>query len=238
MKETLMYQAVRSFLEGQGYAVRSEVKDCDLVAVKDGQVTVLEFKRAFGIPILKQAVERQKAVDSVYVVLPKPKPFVMSKSWRSTCHLLRRLELGLLLVDLHSVPQKVHVMFHPTPVSYRRKKHVERAILKEAAGRSDDYNVAGSCRVKLVTAYRELSVKTACYLQVFGPMAPKDLKSMDFEAKVGSILSDNFYGWFSRVRRGVYRLSAKGEADIREYPELYERYIGQARYEKPTQDGV
>lgn len=100
MKETDMYPAVRHFLVSQGYTVRSEVRGCDVVAEKDGRFVVLEMKTRLSVALLAQAASRQRAVESVYVVIPHPGDRVKTREWRQTCHLLRRLELGLLLVTL------------------------------------------------------------------------------------------------------------------------------------------
>ncbi len=229
MKETDMYRPVYDFLAAQGYTVRSEVRGCDLVAVRGDEILAFEFKKAFGLRLLEQAVERQRSSDSVYVVLPHPKGRTRAKKWRTACHLLHRLELGLVLVDFTCDPPRVEVGFHPMPTALRKRKDTRRAILKEVSGRSCDYNKAGSTGVPLVTAYRESSIKIACYLNVFGPSSPARLRGYGTDPKTGTILYDNFYGWFIRVRRGVYELAPKGLADLSSYPELAETYRNKAR---------
>src|SRR5690554_5480577 len=96
--ESDLSQPIIELLEAQGYRVRSEVRDCDIAATKDNQLVVVELKRNLSVTLLGQAVDRQRFADAVYVAVPKPKRHNGSR-WRETIHLLRRLELGLLLVS-------------------------------------------------------------------------------------------------------------------------------------------
>ena len=45
-KETELYPPVKAYMEQRGYLVRSEVRDCDLAAVKDGHLVVVEGQSA------------------------------------------------------------------------------------------------------------------------------------------------------------------------------------------------
>ena len=58
-KETDMYEPIKKKLEGLGYTVRAEVKDCDIVAVKDDEMSVVEMKRSFNITVVYQAMNRR-----------------------------------------------------------------------------------------------------------------------------------------------------------------------------------
>lgn len=100
MPETDLYHPIRAFLETNGYTVRSEVKDCDMVAIKGDDLLIIELKQRFGMDLLVQATQRQRASDSVYVALPRSALPRGRKRWSHIRHLLRRLELGLILVDL------------------------------------------------------------------------------------------------------------------------------------------
>jgi hypothetical protein len=139
------------------------------------------------------------------------------------CHLLKRLELGLIVISLQGKPS-VEVVFHPVPFASRQNKQARRSILREVAGRSGDYNVAGSSGRKLMTAYRENSIHIACCLERYGQMSPKELQRLGTADKSADILRNNYYGWFERVARGLYELSAKGKAELMVYKELTEYY--------------
>lgn len=227
IKETDLYGPLREYLEARGYTVRSEVRDCDVVAERDGDIIVLEQKRSLSLALLAQAADRQRASDSVYVVVPHPGDRVQSRGWLSTCRLLRRLELGLVLVDLDGDQigkPDVEIAFHPVRHERRTKKDVRRAVIAELHGRSADLNTGGSTGKKIVTAYRENAVRIACCLDVHGPLSPARLRDLGTGKRTGSILLDNFYKWFERVNRGVYALSTKGRDELSSYPELVMHY--------------
>ena len=51
-------------------------------------------------------------------------------------------------------------------------------------------------------------------------MSPKQLRDLGCHPKTQNILYANHYGWFERVRRGVYRLDGAGLAALGEYGEV------------------
>ncbi len=222
-RETDLHQPVSDYLTEQGYRVRSEVNGCDMVAVKDEEMMALEFKLHFNASLLVQAAKRQRATASVYVVLPRPKKGMRSKEWQGQRLLLRRLELGLIFVALGPHP-RVEVVFHPQPFDLRRRKQDYTAIIREVQLRSADYNQGGSSKRKLVTAYRENAIQIAAYLQQRGPLSTKSLRALGTGEKTTVILYDNVYGWFERVSRGVYTLTARGIMEVANYPELMAHY--------------
>jgi hypothetical protein len=213
-----------------GYTVRSEVKDCDIAAVKGDELLIIEVKKTLNVPLLVQAVRRQRMTDSVYVAIPRPAN--KGKWWRESRgaqHLLRRLELGLILVSLDPGKPPVEIVFHPLPFARRKRAKSRRAVLQEIASRSADYNRAGSTRTKLATAYRENAIHIACCLFNQGSMSPAALRALGTGPKTLSILRFNAYGWFERVDQGVYSLSSHGAKDLGNWPELKRHYLGAAR---------
>ncbi len=222
MKETDLYPPIKAYLESNDYLVRSEVRDCDIVAVKDDDLIVIELKTGANMQLLVQATDRQKISDSVYVAVPVPKAR-RSRHWRGIKRVLRRLELGLITVALDSPSKTVQVEFDPLPFQRRKTPARRRAVIQEVADRSGDYNVAGSNRRKLMTAYKENAILVACCLSQHGPMSPAELRTCGTGAKTTSILSNNFYGWFQRVARGVYQLTDKGAVELKDYPEITAR---------------
>jgi hypothetical protein len=221
--ETDLYPPLYTYLTAQGYSVRSEVKHCDIIATKGEDIVAIEMKRGFTLKLVMQAVKRQRITDSVYVAIPRPRTGLRSKSWQEMCHLLKRLELGLIVVSLQG-NGCVEVIFHPIPFVSRQNKQARRSILREVAGRSGDFNVGGSSGRKLMTAYREDSIFIACCLEAFGQMSPKELKKLGTTDKSADILRHNYYGWFERIARGTYQLSGKGQGELNEYQEIAEYY--------------
>ena len=224
LKETDLYRPLRDYLIAQGYTVRSEVRDCDITATKGGDLVVIEMKRQFCTQLLVQATRRQRAADSVYVAIPRKGTHKSYAHWRGLQHLLRRLEVGLILISPHARFRPVEIVFHPLPFERKRSAKSRRAILQEIAGRSGDYNRGGSTRQELVTAYRENAIAVACCLEQRGPLAPKALRALGTGPKTLSILSANFYGWFERVARGVYALKPAGNAGLARYQFLAEKH--------------
>ena len=226
LRESDLYGPVRDWLVAQGYTVRGEVKDCDITAVKGDDLIMIELKRSFGVSLLVQAAQRQRTTDSVYVALPRPKGGIYTRRWRAATHLLRRLELGLILVTLAGRAPHVEVVFHPLPHERKKATKSKRAILTEIEGRSGDYNEGGTTRRKRITAYRENALQIACLLEQNGPMTPRKLRELGTGPKTLSILSSNVYGWFERVERGVYRITQQGREELKTYTHVTRRFAG------------
>ncbi len=223
IREVDLYPPVRDYLEQHGYLVRGEVLGCDITALKGEDLVVIELKRQITLELLIQATRRQRVTDSVYVAAPRPEKMPPRK-WRGILHLLRRLELGLILVSFGGGKARVEVAFHPVPFSRRKQAPQRRAILREMGGRSADLNAGGSTRRKLVTAYRENALRIAWRLDLLGPQCPKALRLLGTGEKTQAILADNVYGWFERVERGVYALTEQGKAALGEYAALVSQW--------------
>ncbi len=224
LRETDLYEPIRQFLVSQGYTVRAEVADCDITAYKDGELLVVELKRRFSLDLLLQAIDRQRVTESVYVALPGPFDLRRGSRWHGIKRLLRRLELGLIVVDLHRERPQARVVFHPAPHRARQSKHKRLAVLEEMIGRSGNRNLGGSTREKLVTAYRENAIHVACCLERYGPLTPRQLRALGTGSKTTSILYKDVYGWFDRVARGLYALSPRGRAALKDYSDLVGEY--------------
>lgn len=221
LSETDLYLPIYEHLVAQGYTVRSEVRNCDLTATKDDELIVVELKRQFSTQLLIQAAKRQRVADSVYVALPRP---ALGKKWADIRHLLRRLELGLILVSFRSRKPKVEVAFHPLPFERKRRNRDRRAILREIVSRSGDFNRAGSHRRPLATAYREEAIHIACHLEHHGPLSPRALRALGTGPKTRTILYGDVYGWFERVDRALYALRPQGAEELARYPQLAAHY--------------
>ncbi len=228
--ETDLAGPVCGYLEAQGYRVRSEVKDCDIAAVKGDDLLIVELKKTLNLALVVQAVRRQRMTDSVYCAVPRPpNKWKWWKESRGVFHLLRRLELGLLLVSVGNGAPPVEVVFHPVPFSRRKRAPARRAVLEEIAHRTGDFNRAGSTRTKLMTAYRENAIHIACCLESRGRLSPAALRALGTGPKTQSILHFNAYGWFERVDKGVYALSPRGREELKGYPVLARRYKARLR---------
>jgi hypothetical protein len=241
-KEIELYPPIKEWLEQLGYTVRSEVRGCDIVAMRnasDSQPIIVEMKKSFNLALLYQAVERLELTPYVYVAIETPEHAskTIQKNHRSMEQLCRRLQIGLLTVRFRangtSIVQVVmDPIVHGESVvpSSKKSKRVARqqvALLKEFAARSGDHNIGGSTRQKLVTAYREQALLCAYWLNKLGPLEPKKLRTQPgmLPAKIQPLLHNNVYGWFERVNRGIYQVNEEGKKALVEYSKLVEQII-------------
>ena len=209
-KETDLYEPIRAFLEEEGYQVQAEVKDCDIAAVKDGQLLIVELKKAFNLKLVYQGMERQSLTDQVFVAIPRPKKGAREKAWKDMLKLLKRLELGLLTVALDSPLKTVDVVLEPSDsLAWKNRKKREK-LQAELENRQVDGNVGGMTRRKIMTAFREKSIRLACLLEREGQVSTATLRERGMEEYL-PLLGRNHDKWFGRVEKGVYTLSEKGK---------------------------
>jgi hypothetical protein len=217
-KETDLYEPVAEFLREKGFKVRAEVKGCDVTALKDDQLVVVELKLSFTMKLLMQAADRLSVTDYVYVAIPRPafmsRKNVNSPYFRSITNILKRLSIGLLLVALDSPVMHVEPVLHPMSYNLKNNRVNRLNIIKEIDSRVGDFNTGGSARAKILTANKEKSIKIACILKTAGAVSTRQLRFLGMENREIMLLSKNYYGWFERVETGVYKLSQEGESAI------------------------
>lgn len=224
LKETNLYDGVKSYFEKLGFLVRAEVKDIDVCAIKGDLLIGIELKKNLTVDLLVQGALRQKVCDLVYVAVPRPRRLRKNREFTNTLHLFRRLELGLLFVDVDKgvVEEILEPSYFILDKARKTLVNKREKLLKEIKGRSLSLNEGGSSRKRLMTAYREESLKTVALLLEKGSVAPKDLKVFGLRV---SILGDNYYGWFKRTGRGAYVLDNDKASDY----SCYEDYIREFR---------
>ena len=225
MKESDLYHPIKKYLEKNKYKVNSEVLNCDIVAQKKEELIVIELKKNFNATLLIQAAERQKYADSVYVAITKPKTWGNDKKWNGMCHLLKRLELGLILVTFLKTKGRIDIAFHPAEHKMKKNSKKRKAILREIDNRSGDYNTGGVTGQKIVTAYRENAIFIACCLKKYGDLSPKKLKDLGAGDKTSTILLKDHYGWFERKSRGIYSLHENGDEALKKYERIAKFYF-------------
>lgn len=227
LRESDLYGPVRDYLENLGYQVKGEVKDCDIAALRDGELIVVELKRGFTLELIYQALDRQRVADGVYVAVPLPRRGYMAPHIRDMERLCRRLELGLIFVGFTSkgLPQ-VDVAVHPGKAApLRRNSRRRQAVIREHQGRTGSANTGGVTRKKILTAYKEQALWVARLLRERGPMRAEDVKKAGGPPNTGVILGRNALGWFDREpdqggRRYLYRPNQKALDALAEYGEL------------------
>jgi hypothetical protein len=208
MVETDLYLLIKSFLEGLGYTVKAEVKDCDVVALRPGsEPVIVELKTGLNLQLFYQAMDRLAVSDLVYVAIPRPKRGVPLEAVK----LCRRIGIGLLVV---SASGSVEAVADPLPYAPRKNKQRLTKLLGEFNKRDGDHNLGGSSGRKIMTAYRQDAIKCAKHLATHGPASPKSIKAATQVDRAASILRDNHYGWFEKITRGVYGVTKDGAAGV------------------------
>jgi len=205
MYETALYEPIKRFLESQGYTVKAEVGSADVVAVRgDEPPVIIELKTTFSLSLYHQAVDRQVITDTVYVAVPAGKGRRTHKALQRNRKLCQRLGLGLITVCPRD--QLVTVNLDPAPYRPRQSKHKRERLLGEFHRRSGDPNVGGTTRRKLVTAYRQDAIRCVEFLSDNGATKAALVAEGSGVPNARRIMADNYYGWFRRVRTGVYEL--------------------------------
>ena len=219
LKETDLYEPVKAFLTGQGYEVKAEVQDCDVVAVRGEEPPVIvELKTGLTIALLLQGVDRQAITDAVYIAVPRGKGKAFLARVKDARKLCLRLGLGLISVRLPDGVIEVHC--DPAPYQPRKIAKRKNALLKEFQKRVGDPNTGGQVGRQVMTAYRQDVLRVLDFIAQNGPSRPRDVVAATSIAKGPSMLSVDHYGWFYRVEHGVYDLSDGGQAAVVEYGDV------------------
>ena len=224
MKESELYAPLKEKFEELGYSVRGEVKNCDLVAEKNGHFVVVEMKTSFNLKLVYQALERRKIAEEVYVCIPRPKTGARSRSWRDMTQLLKELKIGLITVAMDSPLKMVEVVLESS--GRERKGKNAEGLKKEFEGRKLDLNTGGVNKTKLITAYREKSIKMAALAVIKEEVSLKEARMLGCDESEVKVFGSNHYGWFDRVKTGVYKVNEKclAETEQEKYKEVFEYY--------------
>jgi len=212
-KETDLYNPIKTLLTGQGFTVRGEVKGCDIAAVKDDMLWVVEMKLSVNLKLIFQGMERQGATDWVFVAIPRPRK-ARDGTFMQLQRLLKKLQIGLITVALDSPARLAEIVLFPT--GRADKVNVKSAKLRqEIAGRISD--TPGGSQGAVNTAYRERCVRIACLLEAHGNLSARELTSTHgCEKDASSILQQNYYNWYIRTSKGRYELSSAGHLYLQE----------------------
>ena len=212
MRETDLYEPVKALLSAQGYVVKSEVGAADVVAVHpdmpDDDPVIVELKTGFSLSLIHQAIARQSLTDAVYIAVPRGTGKRWLGSLKQMKPLCRRLGVGMILVRLSD--GHVEIVLDPAPYTPRKSKPRKARLLREFARREGDPNTGGATREGLVTAYRQDALKLAKHLEINGASKGADVAKATGVDRATRIMADDHYGWFERVRPGIYQLTPKG----------------------------
>jgi hypothetical protein len=215
-RETDLYEPIKRFLEGQGYEVKGEIGKVDVVACRGDEAPVLvELKTTFSLSLFHQAVERLSVSDVVYLAVPHKPGKVFARSVKRNATLCRRLGIGLITVRLKDGLVQVYV--DPGPHRPRISVPKKARLLKEFAKRVGDPNSGGATRQRLITAYRQDALRCLVHLATNGPTKAALVASETQVETARRIMADDHYGWFERVKTGIYGVTPKGRDALKAY---------------------
>ena len=221
MKETDLSPPITSYLEKQGYQVNSEVRNCDLTALKDGELIVIELKTRFSLALVYQALDRKGLTPAVYVAIPVTGSKKRPPNFGKMKQLLKYLEVGLILVRFLKSSTPVEVVLHPQSYEIRRTPKKRLNIIREIEGRYGEFNKGGSSsKDERITTYKQEAIRIAWLLKKEGELSPKALRELGCGIKTQQIVSANFYGWFNKERRGVYSIDKEGIKALKGYDKV------------------
>ncbi|WP_299503955.1 DUF2161 domain-containing phosphodiesterase [uncultured Roseobacter sp.] len=208
-----LYPPIKRLLESQGYDVKAEVGAADVVAMRgESDLVVVELKLAPSLALFHQCVERLSLTDAVYMVFERKAGKRGQKSRKQTIAMARRLGLGVMTVRLKDGFVEVHC--DPGPYAPRKSAKRKTALIKEFARRRGDPNAGGQTRLGLVTSYRQDALRCAAHLAEQGASKGSEVAKATGVATATRLMADNHYGWFERVSKGIYALTAAGREGL------------------------
>lgn len=217
LKESDLYTPIKQFLTNLGYQVKGEIKSCDIVAIKDDEIIIIELKLTLNITLLLQSIDRFSLADIVYIAIPKQSA-IYKKKQKQVKKLVARLGLGLIVVDIQKEHAYVEVIRDPKEYTPQKNKRKQNALLKEFHQRQGDTQKGGSTTRKAgLTAYRQRSIRIAEYMNTLSSCTGIQVNKAIQEPQATQFLYNNHYGWFNKVSRGVYTLSEKGKTELVEW---------------------
>ncbi|MDF1717570.1 MAG: DUF2161 family putative PD-(D/E)XK-type phosphodiesterase [Antarcticimicrobium sp.] len=211
-REQDLYPPVKALLERQGYCVKGEVGAADVMARRgDDPPVIVELKLRFSLGLFHQAVARLSVTDLVYIAVPRPTGKTARRALKDNLALCRRLGLGLITVRGDG---RAEVQCDPGPYAPRKSKKRTAKLLREFDRLEGDPNSGGATRHGIVTAYRQDALRCAAHLAEHGSQKGALVARATGVAHATRLMADNHYGWFERVEKGIYRLTAAGSEGL------------------------
>lgn len=193
-------------------------------APEGSEPIIVELKTGFTLSLFHQAINRQSMSDQVYIAVPRKSGKAALVAIRRNKMLCRRLGIGLITVKL---PEgKIVVHCEPAPFVPRKIKKRKVKLLSEFERRHGDPNEGGMTSSGMMTSYRQGALRCAKVLHDEGACKGSYVAKMAGFEKATSLMSFNHYGWFERIDRGIYGLTAKGAKALEEHAEAVKSMMG------------
>lgn len=226
-KEEDLYDPLRKWLVNNNYEVQAEVQACDVVAIRDEEMTIIELKKSFNLQLVYQCMERQKIGKYVYAAIAAPsKSKIKKKNLKNAEALLRKLGIGLILISLYSTSSLVEVRLEAKASTSRKNARKTKRVLNELEKRTGEYNVGGK-QGKIVSAYRESAIHIYCLLQKEIEASAAQLVKMGAPKNTSNILRDNHYGWFHKIARARYTFDVDMAEIRKDYADVVDFFMNE-----------
>ena len=137
-KEHELFPAVREWLASRSYEIHVEVFDADVVAIKDGKLTVIELKPTCNRKLFEQLQVRAAWADFVMGAVFFPASGTAGRA--ITRGGLKYLGFGLLVVDGDSARQIIKPKPQPFMWHKRRASRMKKLGMRLPA---QDHELAG-----------------------------------------------------------------------------------------------
>jgi hypothetical protein len=111
----------------------------------------------------------------------------------------------------------VEAHLDPAPYKPRQSATKKQRLLREFTKRVGDPNHGGKNKATIVTAYRQDALRCLDWLSNHGPTKASIVVEHTGVDRARTIMASDHYGWFERHERGVYAITPKGEAAMKEY---------------------
>ena len=211
MRETELYEPIRMYFSHMGYTIDAEVQGIDVLCIKEDESLAIELKNQLNLKLITQGALRQKMFDLVYVAIWTPKN-LRKHEFVDKLYLLKRLGLGLILVSPMSLKVEIYhdPIMHPIEEYQRRHRKHKKRVIDELRKRRARINIGGTHQKKIMTAYKEEALIILDYIYENKEARLCEIVTETQIKKTGSILQKNFYGWFKRIKHGVYGITDSG----------------------------
>lgn len=219
MEETILYQPIKILLESFGFTVKGEIKNIDILAVHDDISLACELKNTITLKVIYQAMDRQKIADIVYIGVPIKALRAHKRDVKSFFYLLRRLEIGLIVVEKGVARFELEPKPFHMNQSIKKSEPRKKAIIKEFHERKN-ITTEGGTKGKIITNYRERAIQLMKALDGLSYASPRLLKAVTQVDDAYSILYHNYDGWFQKKEHGVYMLSEQGKKALFAYQDV------------------
>ena len=181
----------------------------------DADPIVVELKTRMSLAFVAQATLRKHISESVYLAIPLVGSSATIRGAARTFEVLRRLELGLLVVRFLRTGTRIEPVLHPRPVTPRNRPKLRRSVLREIDARYAELDTSGQTSDRpRFGAYKQRALLLASLLAELGECSPARLRAAGAPSSSGRILAADLYGWYEHPARARYRVSEAGLAAL------------------------